>query len=97
MCITHAVLSSPDEPARFGFIVTKAIGHSPKRNLIRRRMKAIAHQLVTEGFSGAELVIRALPGSATGTFADLQRDITRAAARLTAAQTATQFTQTSAQ
>ncbi|MEB4614890.1 ribonuclease P protein component [Leucobacter sp. M11] len=86
VCITHAVLCSPDTPARFGFIITKAIGHAPQRNLIRRRMKAVAHQLVSEGFSGAELVIRALPASATASFSAIHADMSRAAARLQAKQ-----------
>ena len=82
-CITHAVLHvHEDRPARFGFIVSKAVGGSVTRNLVRRRLKAIVERRLAEGFSGADVVFRALPASAEAPFAELEREVTRSLTRL---------------
>lgn len=82
-CITHAVLHVHDtDPARFGFIVTKAIGNAVTRNRVRRRMKSIADRHLAEGFAGADVVFRALPKSASASFAELEREITRSLRRV---------------
>src|SRR5690606_25028160 len=39
--VTHIVETGESRPARFGFIVSKAVGNAVRRNLIRRRLKAI--------------------------------------------------------
>ena len=63
----HAVVYFADragaQPARFGFVVSKAVGGSVTRNLLRRRLRAISHELVESGTSGTDIVVRALPGS----------------------------------
>ena len=51
-------------PLRMGFIVSRAVGDAVQRNRVRRRMRAIGRQLVDEGASGADVVVRALPLSA---------------------------------
>ena len=52
----HAVVyfaqRAGSEPARFGFVVAKTVGGSVTRNLMRRRMRAIGHELVAGGFTG---------------------------------------------
>lgn len=82
MCITHAVFRSPDEPARFGFIVSKAVGNAVTRNLVRRRLKSIAQRRIDEGLMGVDVVFRMLPSSATAGFADLEWETNRAMERL---------------
>jgi ribonuclease P protein component len=64
--------------ARFGFIVTRKVGNAVKRNSVRRRMKAVAWELVDGGMSGADVVIRALPTAATADWAVLRTEITTA-------------------
>ena len=77
-CITHAVLHvSPEAPARFGFIVSKAIGNAVTRNLVRRRLKHIVERHLAQGFTGADVVFRALPQAATADYDALAREVQR--------------------
>ena len=97
MCITHAVLRVPDQiarsgdetrsahfslPARFGFIVSKAVGGAVTRNLVRRRLKGIAQQRLAGGLTGVDIVFRALPASSSASFSELNQEINRALIRV---------------
>ncbi|MFZ7087125.1 ribonuclease P protein component [Curtobacterium sp. RRHDQ10] len=77
----HVVVSvlprSGTEPTRFGFIVSKAVGNAVTRNLVRRRCKAIAHDLLPEHPVGLDIVIRALPAAAQADWLTLVADVTR--------------------
>ena len=77
--LPHSVVSllgrQTGDPARFGFIVTKKVGNAVKRNLVRRRMKAIAWELLDGGFTGADVVVRALPTSAEAGWSTLRTEI----------------------
>lgn len=81
-CITHAVFHSPSEPARFGFIISKAVGNAVTRNRVRRRMKGIVREHLRAGLTGVDVVFRALPTSANAPYVDLRADISRALQRL---------------
>jgi len=70
-----------DAPTRFGFIVAKTVGNAVTRNLLRRRFKAIAHELLTEVPTGHDVVIRALPAAAGATWPTLLEDVSRSFAR----------------
>lgn len=50
-----------DAPARFGFIVSKAVGDAVTRNRVRRRLRAITRELVDAGANGRDVVVRVLP------------------------------------
>ncbi|WP_370454442.1 ribonuclease P protein component [Homoserinibacter sp. GY 40078] len=63
------------DPARFGFIVSKAVGNAVERNLVRRRMRAVARSIVDAGGTGSDVVIRALPGSAQRGWNSLAADM----------------------
>lgn len=97
MCITHAVLRVPDLvdgdgdvkgpahsplPARFGFIVSKAVGGAVTRNLVRRRLKGIAQQHLAGGLAGVDIVFRALPASSSASYSELDLEINRALERV---------------
>ncbi|MGI8392369.1 ribonuclease P protein component [Leucobacter sp. W1038] len=97
LCITHAVLRVHDDtgaasdetrstqqplPARFGFIVSKAVGGAVTRNLVRRRLKGIVERHLGSGFTGVDIVLRALPTSGSAQFSDLNREIDRALERV---------------
>lgn len=75
------VRQNGDAPARFGFIVSKAVGVAVQRNRVRRRLKAICYALQSTVAPGTEIVIRALPSAATSTFDDLSTDVARSLAR----------------
>lgn len=81
-CITHAVLRAPGDPARFGFIVSKAVGNAVTRNLVRRRLKTIVERRIAAGFDGIDVVFRALPSIAGATFEELEAEIERALRRV---------------
>ncbi len=78
-CIAHAVLhvQGSTEPARFGFIVSKAVGNAVTRNLVRRRLKFIVERQLATGFTGADVVFRALPAVADASFAELEQEAVR--------------------
>lgn len=82
LCITHAVLRETGEPARFGFIVSKAVGNAVHRNLVRRRMKTIVERRIAAGLAGVDIVFRALPASLDASYSDLERELTRALDRV---------------
>jgi ribonuclease P protein component len=63
------------DPARFGFIVSRAVGGAVERNLLRRRMRAVSRELVDAGAAGMDVVVRALPGSAQHGWASLSADM----------------------
>jgi ribonuclease P protein component len=73
---------SAAKPARFGYIVSKAVGIAVVRNLVRRRMKAITDEFVREGLGGVDLVFRATAASADASFAELDQEMRRQVAKL---------------
>lgn len=95
-CITHAVFPISEErskdqsvathsagvPARFGFIVSKAVGNAVTRNLVRRRLKSIVDRRLASGYEGVDIVFRALPAIAAASFAELEQEVNTALDRL---------------
>lgn len=82
------VRPNPDpDVVRFGFIVSKAVGNAVRRNLVRRRLKAAAYEvlpMLREGSGtagGVDIVIRALPASAEAPWATLHEELSRAVSR----------------
>lgn len=74
--MTVSVVSTGSQsPARFGFVVTKKVGNAVKRNLVRRRLKAAARELVDGGLFGIDVVVRALPVSGDSDWATVRREL----------------------
>jgi ribonuclease P protein component len=75
----HAVIYSLAAPepdvARFGFIVSRAVGNAVTRNLVRRRLKAASRGMLGALPSGTDIVIRATPGADQVTWAALQEEL----------------------
>lgn len=69
---------------RFGFIISKQVGNAVVRNSVRRRLKAVCAEALPGVPEGTDVVIRALPASATATYAELSADVTRCLGRLSA-------------
>ncbi|MBI5162165.1 MAG: ribonuclease P protein component [Micrococcales bacterium] len=67
-------------PARFGFIVSRAVGSAVTRNLLRRRLRAVARELVDSGMLGRDIVIRPLPAAPRLSFGELRADVVSALA-----------------
>jgi ribonuclease P protein component len=75
---------NPDsDVVRFGFIVSKTVGIAIRRNRVRRRLKAVAYELLPQLTPGVDVVIRALPASAQAEWASLHEEVTRAVSRYT--------------
>lgn len=75
LAVYYRVERTSADPARFGFIVSRAVGGAVDRNLLRRRMKAIGREIVDAGGRGSDVVLRALPGSAQQSWATLAADM----------------------
>lgn len=68
--------------ARFGFIISKQVGTAVVRNTVRRRLKAVCAEALPGVPQGTDVVIRALPASATASYAELRSDVHRCLGRL---------------
>ncbi|NQX13992.1 ribonuclease P protein component [Microbacteriaceae bacterium VKM Ac-2855] len=79
--VSYVRRSDADAPARFGFIVAKTVGKAVTRNTVRRRLKAIAHDLLADTAPGTDVVIRALPGIVDAAWPELHNEIRTAMAR----------------
>jgi ribonuclease P protein component len=79
--VSYVRRTEADTPPRFGFIVAKTVGKAVTRNTIRRRLKAIAHELAPQTAPGTDVVIRALPGIVDAEWPELQDEISTAMTR----------------
>ena len=75
LAVYYRLEREPSDPVRFGFIVSRAVGRAVDRNLMRRRLRAVGRQFVDAGAHGADVVVRALPGSAQRDWASLSADM----------------------
>jgi len=71
------LLLRPDagEPARIGFIVSRAVGAAVVRNRVRRRLRHLAAGYLDSLPGGSLLVLRANPPAATASQADLAAEL----------------------
>lgn len=77
-----AALPLPDEPhARFGFTVTKRLGNAVVRNLIRRRLAAIAAEQLPQITKPHLIVTIPRHGAASAEFETLKREWSKLARR----------------
>lgn len=63
------------EPARAGFVVSRAVGGAVVRNTVRRRLRAIMRGYVDSLPQGSLLVVRANPRAATANQSDLAAEL----------------------
>ncbi len=73
--VYHRLVTDPGRPARFGVIVSKAVGTAVDRNRVRRRLRALSRALVDAGRTGEDVVIRVLPGDAQRSWDSLSADM----------------------
>ena len=69
---------------RFGFTVSKKVGTAVRRNLLRRRLKAVCHEALGDGVRGVDVVVRALPGAAEVEWPELREEVLDALTRRSA-------------
>lgn len=63
------------EPARAGFVVSRAVGGAVVRNTVRRRLRALMRGYVDSLPQGSLLVVRANPRAATARQSDLAAEL----------------------
>ena len=72
-----------DPKMRVGYTVTKKIGNSVVRNRCKRRLRALAREIVaTEGIAGADHVLIGRDETAARDFAAMRAELQAALARL---------------
>jgi len=64
-----------DEPARVGFVVSKAVGSAVVRNTVRRRLRHLVRGYLGSLPGGSLLIVRAAPRAAMACQADLAADL----------------------
>ncbi|WP_432806420.1 ribonuclease P protein component [Microbacterium neungamense] len=84
--VTSMLAGAEQRAPRFGFIISKQVGTAVVRNTVRRRLKAICAELRDTVPEGTDVVIRALPASATADFAELRADVARCLRRMQGAE-----------
>ena len=77
------LLPGGNGPARFGLIVSKAVGGSVVRHRVSRQLRAQLSLRLEEFPAGSRTVVRALPDCARASSAELGHNLDRALAKLT--------------
>ena len=78
----YLLLVLDGEPAKVGFIVSRAVGSAVARNRVKRRLRELARARLASLPSGCMLVVRAHPAAATARQADLATDLDLVLGRL---------------
>ena len=83
--VVHLAGDESVAPARAGFVVSKAVGNAVVRNRVKRRLRHLTREhlpSLQELPGSAVLVVRALPASATASYAELGADLDRCLTRV---------------
>jgi ribonuclease P protein component len=92
--VVHLLLATHStDPARVGFVVSKAVGNSVTRKQVTRRLRHLSRDRLSALPPGATMVVRALPGASQASFLDLGEQLDRALARCMAPRTRSQTTE----
>jgi ribonuclease P protein component len=70
------------DPARVGFVVSKAVGNAVLRNRVHRRLRAVMAAQLPSLPPGSLTVVRALPPSASSSYDELVADVAGALRRI---------------
>lgn len=72
-----------NHPARVGFVVSKAVGNAVKRNRVKRRLRHLVRERLSQLPDSGVLVVRALPAAADAEFDRLSVDLAHTMGRVT--------------
>jgi len=78
-----AVVGQASEPPRVAYAVGRAVGSAVTRNRVRRRLRAAVHESRPLLEGGRGYLLRALPGAASETSAELNHTVRALLARVT--------------
>ena len=71
----------PTDVTSVGFVVSRKVGPAHVRNRVQRRLRHLMRERLTAVPSGSQVVVRALPGAAQRSSADLGTQLDEALAR----------------
>ncbi|MFF3860479.1 ribonuclease P protein component [Streptomyces sp. NPDC002209] len=71
-----------DPSTRAGFVVSKAVGGAVVRNRVKRRLRHLVRERLSQLPAGSLVVVRALPGAGDAGVDELARDLDAALLRL---------------
>ncbi|MEV0416055.1 ribonuclease P protein component [Streptomyces sp. NPDC050448] len=71
-----------DPSTRAGFVVSKAVGGAVVRNRVKRRLRHLVRERLSQLPPGSLVVVRALPGAGDAGVDELARDLDAALTRL---------------
>ncbi|MFC9293208.1 ribonuclease P protein component [Streptomyces sp. NPDC057011] len=71
-----------DPSTRAGFVVSKAVGGAVVRNRVKRRLRHLVRERLSQLPAGSLVVVRALPGAGDAGHDELARDLDAALVRL---------------
>ena len=77
LVVVHHDRSAESHAARVGFVVSSAVGNAVVRNRVKRRLRAIAAELLAELPAETMLVLRARPAAANADFTELDHTVRR--------------------
>ncbi|MEP9384199.1 ribonuclease P protein component [Nocardioides sp. KR10-350] len=80
--VVHLLAGDSSGPPRVGFVVSKAVGSAVVRNRVKRRLRHLAREFLTELPGSAVLVVRALPDAAALSSAELGAELHRCLSRV---------------
>lgn len=80
--VLHWLADDDLESSRVGFVVSKAVGNAVARNRVKRRLRHLTREHLTELPGRGVLVVRANPVAADADHTALERDLVRGMARL---------------
>jgi len=75
LLILNALRRAPDDPARFGFVVSRRIGKAVVRNRVKRRLRAAIRRHVADITRGYDVVLIARPGIGEASFAAIAETV----------------------
>ena len=78
----HLARTGSPDPARVGLVVSRAVGPSVVRNLVKRRLRHLLRERVALLPEGALFVVRANPAASSRSSAELARDLDGVLGRL---------------
>jgi ribonuclease P protein component len=76
--VVHLRSGLPAPAVRAGFVIPRTVGTAVRRNLVRRRLRALIRPRLAELPIGTNVVIRAMPGAGERGFDALAGDLTAA-------------------
>ena len=86
LLVAHLLVDpeAPDQAPLVGFTVSKAVGNAVVRNRVKRRLRHLTREHLSElaGLPGrGALVVRALPPSSSASYDELGQELARSLAR----------------